>query len=244
MTPDDTSLTDTSLQGGDQALTTDASNEEVNPEAVPEKEETDESKRLRGVERRINRLASERAAARAEAAFYRQQFEAGKAANKADGEDAVPLTRAQMEQEFESWEAQRQESAKRDQVANKVLAAKASDKDFASALDSLDVEFQPAQLAVFADAISDGDDGIVLLKYLAKHPDVVEDLADLSPIKLARELARLEIKAAASAKPKVSNADTPIVPVKGSASLSSLGDPDKIGTAEWIKRRNAQLAKK
>lgn len=78
-----------------------------------------------------------------------------------------------------------------------------------------------------------------LLYHLGKNPDIAADLADLSPIKLAKRLARIESELTDKATPKTSNAPKPLEPVKGKASDSELGPG--LSDAEWFKRREAQL---
>ena len=78
-----------------------------------------------------------------------------------------------------------------------------------------------------------------LLYHLGKNPDIAADLADLSPVKLAKRLARIESELTDKATPKTSNAPKPLEPVKGKASDSELGSG--LSDAEWFKRREAQL---
>ena len=53
-----------------------------------------------------------------------------------------------------------------------------------------------------------------LLVHLAKNPDIAESLVDLSPLKLAKKLDRIEREMADSSKPKSSSAPKPLEPVK------------------------------
>jgi hypothetical protein len=53
-----------------------------------------------------------------------------------------------------------------------------------------------------------------LLVHLAKNPDIAESLVDLSPLKLAKKLDRIEREMADSSKPKSSAAPKPLEPVK------------------------------
>jgi DNA anti-recombination protein RmuC len=53
-----------------------------------------------------------------------------------------------------------------------------------------------------------------LLKYLGDNPDISEELANLSPYKLAKKLDRIEREMADDPKSKISSAPKPIEPVK------------------------------
>ena len=88
-----------------------------------------------------------------------------------------------------------------------------------------------------AEYISDSDVGPDVAYYLGKHPSEAARIAQMSPIKAARELARIE--ADVSNKPvKTSNAPAPITPVgtRGSAQ-TNLAD---MSFAEYKKTRLAQ----
>jgi hypothetical protein len=78
-----------------------------------------------------------------------------------------------------------------------------------------------------------------LLYHLGKNPDIAADLADLSPIQLAKRLDRIERELTDQAKPKTSNAPKPLEPIKGKAADSDLGSG--LSDAEWMRRREAQI---
>lgn len=214
--------------------------EEAKPETAPD-EETEDKKRLRGVERRINRLARERAEARAEADFYRAQALSRPQNGNEQPDTERPLTRAEMEQEFHRFKERETQAERARAVQGKVEKARAADPDFSDALDSSDVEFRPEQLQVFAEVVEESDHGVELLRYITKTPGEADRLSELSPLALSRELGRLEAKVIALAKPKTSNAPTPIGAVRPNASP---GSPSEKDTESWISWRNKQLAAK
>ena len=57
-----------------------------------------------------------------------------------------------------------------------------------------------------------------LMYHLGKNPDLAEELSSLSPIQLAKKLARIETAMAEAAKPQQSKAPKPLDPVKPKAS--------------------------
>lgn len=79
-----------------------------------------------------------------------------------------------------------------------------------------------------------------LLYYLGKNPEVAEELADLSPMKLAKRLDRIEREMSESSKTKASSAPKPLQEVRGAAggsrALADLEDKD------FVKRRREQIA--
>ncbi len=89
----------------------------------------------------------------------------------------------------------------------------------------------------FLRVVMEADAPHAVLHHLGNNPDLVEELADLSPTQQARRLDRLERELAA--KPKTSAAPKPLTPVKASASESELHSG--LSDAEWIRRREAQL---
>ena len=92
----------------------------------------------------------------------------------------------------------------------------------------------------FLRAVLEGDMPERVLHYLGTNPDAVEELASLSPTKLARQLDRIERKLSEPAEPKASTAPRPIAPVKATARDDS-GLSDGLSTEEWIRRRNKAL---
>ena len=86
------------------------------------------------------------------------------------------------------------------------------------------------------------DDPKALLYHLGKNPELAEELADLSPIKLAKKLDRIERDLADKSKPKPGSAPKPIEPVR--ATSSDPGLHTGLSTEEWMKRREAEIREK
>lgn len=202
-------------------------------------QESEESKRLKNIERRIGRLTREKHEARAEANFYREQ--ATRQTQQHQEHEKLPLTSDDLEQALAEFQEKQQAKQKADRIQSKLNEVIDSDAEFAEALDSSDVIFPPEHLQVLQDMVDEGSNGLEVFKYIAKNQDEAERLSKLSPTALARELGRLETKVLALKKPQTSNAPKPIDSVKGS---SSAGAPSEKDTAAWIKYRNEQLLKK
>jgi hypothetical protein len=93
-----------------------------------------------------------------------------------------------------------------------------------------------------AEFVSDSEQGAELAYFLGKNPARAADIANLSPIKAARELTRIEGELAAKPKATPSKAPEPISPVgvRGKASSSSLpSDEDDINT--WMRKEQARM---
>jgi hypothetical protein len=93
-----------------------------------------------------------------------------------------------------------------------------------------------------AEFIADSDLGPDIAYFLGKNPSKAAQIAELSPIKAARELSRLEAEIAAKPKAQPSKAPEPINPV-GSRSktvASTLpSDDDDIDT--WMRKERERL---
>lgn len=92
-----------------------------------------------------------------------------------------------------------------------------------------------------AEFISESDTGADVAYFLGKNPMKAAEIAQLSPMKAARELTRIESELAARPKPTPSNAPEPISPVgvRGKASTSALpSDSDDIDT--WMRKEQAR----
>lgn len=102
-----------------------------------------------------------------------------------------------------------------------------------------------------AAVILESDIGPEVAYHLGKNPDEALRISKLSPLAQAREIGKIEasLSSATHAVKKTSSAPEPIKPV-GARSTSPAYDPtdarsaEKMSTAEWIKARNAQIAKR
>lgn len=95
------------------------------------------------------------------------------------------------------------------------------------------------------DSVVESDNASDILVYLADNLDKAEDLMNLSPRAMIKELTKLELKLASGevkAKKPVSSAPTPIKPI-ASRGVAGAIDPAKDPKA-WAEQRNKELAAK
>lgn len=93
-----------------------------------------------------------------------------------------------------------------------------------------------------AEYIADSDLGADVAYFLGQNPMKAAQIAQMSPIKAARELTRIEAEIEAKPKARLSKTPEPINPVgsKGSSSSSSMpSDTDDINT--WMKKERDRL---
>lgn len=87
------------------------------------------------------------------------------------------------------------------------------------------------------------DDPVELLYHLSKSDDLAEGLADLTPIQLAKKLARIESAMVEASKPQVSKAPKPLEPIRPKAPASNEpSDTDSID--DWVRKERARQAKR
>lgn len=89
--------------------------------------------------------------------------------------------------------------------------------------------------AVMVEYIADSDLGADVAYFLGKNPERAADIAEMSPVKAARELARIEAELAAKPKANPSKAPAPITPI--GASAASTKSPAEMSNAEYLKWR-------
>ncbi len=96
-----------------------------------------------------------------------------------------------------------------------------------------------------AEFITESDLGAEVAYYLGKNQTKAAEIAGMSAVKAARELARIESELAARPKATVSNAPEPINPVgtRGKSTASALpSDSDDIET--WMRKENERMQKR
>lgn len=119
--------------------------------------------------------------------------------------------------------------------------------DYYEVVEAADVEVPPH---IASHIVESGDVGVRLGYHLAKHPEELDRIKKLSPIRAIAELGKLETQLdkkpepaapAASARPVVSRAPTPITPLEGN-STPSTKDPATMNFAELRAHRQAERA--
>jgi len=110
-----------------------------------------------------------------------------------------------------------------------------------------DIKSVTAYTTLIQTCIETGEGDRILFE-LGADPDRAEDLLKLSPVKMALQLAKMTTGGKTPAEP--SRAPKPMSPVGAKGPALTEVDPrdveraDKLSTAEWMRRRTAQLAKK
>lgn len=205
-------------------------------------------------QRRWSRLVRERAEAKAQADFYKSQFEATQQqSNRSESTEPRRdqfTTDAQYAQAVMRFEAQKAVS----DIRNEFSAVKQQDEQQTSWNKQVETFKQstpdydevlsasrgtPVPPAV-ADAVVSSDVGPALEYELAKNPDLLDDLSSMTPIQQVKAIGRLEAKILAKketpATVKASSAPAPIKPV------GSKGKSEKPFNAhEWIQQRNKEI---
>lgn len=188
------------------------------------------------MQRRIDRKHAAAASAMAENAFLKQQLDelrgVGKTEQKQTDADPVAIARemSRIERFTEKANSLVAEGTKKHQNYMGAL------KDLAAEVGDF-VKPNGAPSAFMEVVLEVAEKPSALLYHLGKNPDVAAELADLSPIQLAKRLDRIERDL--DAKPRTSNAPKPLEPVKGTATDSDLGPG--LSDTEWLRRREAQL---
>jgi len=97
------------------------------------------------------------------------------------------------------------------------------------------------------ETLQTAEKGPEVLYYLGKNPDVAAGLAAMSPLDAARELGKIEATNLVKPEPSVKKTPTPVPKIKAAESGGTRVSPDtaksdEISDAEWLKRRNKQIA--
>ena len=196
-------------------------------------------KRLLKEERRVHRrveqqLREQQQQATLQQEPVREKFQDDQAYYQAQIEHLAEVRAAEKLAERErSKEAERRSESFIDK------AEKAADRypDFTAVVSNPALSINEAM----TEFISESDIGADVAYYLGKHPSKAHEISQLSPIRAARELTRIESELAARPKANPSKAPEPISPVgqRGKASVSSLpSDSDDIDT--WMRKEQAR----
>ena len=245
------------------------------PETAPEnqtdvdttaqaKEDEDEHRVPKGVQKRIDRLTQEKYRLRAELDFLRsQQPQQAQPAQQAQQPSQAPkleqynsieeyldaLADHKASQKFdhlakereakESQTRQQQEVAKlHESYTKQTEQARQAYSDFDDVVQDPDLPISQAM----AEAIMRSSNGADVAYYLGKNPDQAARIASLDPFSAAVEIGRIAATVVRPQPRKTSNAPPPIQPV--GARATPVTDPDKMSADEWMKWRNSQLKKR
>lgn len=192
-----------------------------------------------------------KAAAKAERKAFREAAQRlqsqvpQQAPQRDDFRDEATYTQAQLEYlaekraEQKLREREQAQQAERMQDAFIEKAEKASERypDFQAVVGNPNLHINEAM----AEYIADSEQGAEVAYFLGKNPMKAAQIAAMSPIKAARELARLETELASKPKATPSKAPEPITPVgsRGNSSTSSPSDKDDIDT--WMRKERERM---
>lgn len=166
-----------------------------------------------------------------------------KAVSKYEVAKALKAERLQSEQSRQTQAIQNAKQA----FGEKVAAVAKEIPDYYEVVGAADVDVPPH---IASHIVESGEVGVRLGYHLAKHPEELDRIMKLSPIRAIAELGKLETqlekkpepaKPAASAKPAVSRAPAPITPLDGSS--TSVPKPENEMTFQELRaRREAERA--
>lgn len=187
------------------------------------------------IQKRIDQLTREKyeskraaEAAAQEAAYYRQMID------QAQRNPNAPVDANQL-QAYVHQEAQRmQQEAEFNRACNKVY------DDGAKNIPGFDASLQNLQVVGLnkdiLDVIVDSDEAAKIIHYLGNDLDEAARIVSLPPVRMAREITKLEAKLADQSK-KISNAPDPIKPIGGSSKNTK--SPGQMSDEEYAKWRKS-----
>jgi hypothetical protein len=198
---------------------------------------TDAEKTIRKQLRRIERLTAKRGAAEREAEILRQQLAEFQQRASRQDDDGEPAKRQFTEADIDRIAREKADELTRQRAigerVGKVLKEGSKLDGFNAAVDAV-AEVVPfmdkrGKPTPFIEAVLDADNPAELLKYLGDNPEEAEELADLTPARLGRRLATLELKLKPGATKQTSSAPKPLQPIKaGNAGISTPRTPEEL----------------
>lgn len=196
-------------------------------------------KRLLKEERRVHRRVEQQLREQAEAkvrevAPQREAFADDDAFTQAQIEH---LAEKKAAEKVEARERAKAQEASNESFAERAEAVKAKHADFDAVVSNPSLQINEAM----AEFIKDSEAGPDLAYFLGTNPERAADIASLSPVKAARELARIEAELSVKPQVKTSSAAAPITPVgtRGGAA-PTIANAD---FSEYKKLRAAQGAR-
>lgn len=153
-----------------------------------------------------------------------------------------------MQETLTAQEAKRQEATQRQQQQEMAKQWEAKAEKAEEKYDDFDeVAYNPRTpiSQPMAELIHASDMGPDLAYYFGKNPDDAARIAQLDPIRAAKEIGKLEVKVATLTQQKpVSRASPPINPIRGGDANIGVELSDADSDAVWLKKREQQIAAK
>lgn len=219
------------------------------------KELSAEQREIQRLRRRVDRLTVRRGELEARLSMQPQQGGRQEQATQGSDDDAVTLSRAELdrmvaeraEKLAPAVKEQQAEIERRQGVIQK-LSKEWGKEEFDAKASELDDAFgglvdRSGKPKPATDAIFDADDPKAVIEYLT-DPDNAEEaerIARMQPTQAGRAIAKLELKLAEAkknAKPQPSRAARPIESVKGGGVPNGMPDPSN--TKAWVRWANEQ----
>lgn len=219
--------------------------EEKPQEAEAPKDDAD--KTLKRLERRINQKHAQAAAAEERARLIEAQLQE---ARQRLSQYETPQEQPQQQQQPDPFKLAEVIATVREvnNKANRIAEeGKKRFPDFIQVLPEVAQEAGPlfdqsrgGLPTALGEAILEAEDPAALLHHLGKNPDVAAELRGLTPVQVARRIARIESDLSKPPEPKQSTAPKPVTPVRA-AQASSTDLDAKLPIEEWMRRRDEQL---
>jgi len=196
--------------------------------------------------KRISKITAQKHEAERQAEATRQELAALKAAYETQGftpqaETPATLTPAEVERRANEIAAQRLHEQTFNQRCNNV--AEAGKKEFTDFQKSVDTLVSAGVMNNgFLEVATQLPDSHKVLQYLGKNPEKAMAIAEMPPVTMALELAKLAGEAGKLTSRPVSNAPAPIDPIDGKGGGPS-GEPDPTNLEAWLAWREKEVAK-
>jgi hypothetical protein len=221
--------------------------EVVTPEAPAEPTEpteSEESKALKRMQRRIDKRTAD---------VYRERAEKDQLAQRLTELERRLQPAEQEQPDLEKVVATKaqslaQEIAQQQRITDSVGAILKAGKalaNFDAHCNAVAEEipfYENGRPTAFLSAVMEFDQPAQLLDHLGANPDLAAELADMTPTRRVLRLGAIERELTDAAKPKASNAPTPLAPVRGQGVGSK--DPSAMTDAEFKAWRSKQIAQR
>ena len=227
--------------------------EPVTPAETPEQIQ---EKKHKSAQRRIDALTREKHDAQREAEYWKGKVSGVEPAPQRDTQPfgkPTPENFTTVEEYVDAltdWKLQTRDAevaevnarTEREQTYNKTVSdfQPQLEKARAKYEDYDEVVNQPIFTPSVSMALLDSEYGAEIAYYLGTHPVEATRLNGLPPLRMLRELGKMEVRFASTTQPKhVSAAPSPITPVKGSSPVRK--DVTKMSAQEYYEAKQAGL---
>jgi hypothetical protein len=240
--------------------------EQEQSESSTDEGESEQTKKIGGVTKRINELVAQREEEKRRAQRLESMLEQV-LANRPQPEKAPEPVLAKpqgepkledfatyeefvdaradwrAEQRIQQWEQRQRDAEAERQKATQAQTFQAKVQEYRSQTPDFDAVALNPSLPVtdaMAEIINGSENGPELLYQLGKNPAEAARIAALPPLMAAVELGKFAVKASLPQPKKLSSAPPPVEPLTGGAGTLNV-DPDKMSADDWMKWRQSTL---